>query len=508
MTSRETKICLFLQRRFAPIGHTMAVILNKKYGVEQFCGYVSMRSNLELLKSSKNPRYTKLILDEDIYKFYKTESVDLNYLNLLEKEYGIPNLWPFVDSDRIVRHGLFLREYPYDFPLHSHEDMLKLTQVYAKAAIQFLEEEKPDVIIFPVIEGLTTLLLYHIAQKKGIKTLFIQTSRVGNKYTITEQYDDLSYVRQTFEKLNKGDASCPEYRKLAQKFLADFRDKPASHEPTDVPSQRPITRKQQFAFLSPRKIGTSIFWIIKIFIDYLQDAFRDDHTKIKPWHHVFDRTKRKIRVLVGFEDLYDEADKNEDFAFYPLQKEPEISITLFAPFFKDQLWLTRQIARSLPIHYKLYVKEHPSMFSYRPRKYYKELKKIPNVKLIRPSVSSFDLTKNAKLIATITGTAGWEGILLKKPVITLGDVFYSALPMVKNCKTIEELPYIVKTQLENFNYDEEKLINLITAIYRESAPLDLSQIWDIEGGSQAEKKEEEIMPIVDLIAEKLNLKAI
>lgn len=502
------KICLFLQRRFAPIGHTMAVIFNKKYGVKDFCGYVSMRSNIDLLKSRGNVNYTELILDEDIYKRYKNESVDSNYLKFLEKEYGIPNLWPFVDTDRIVRHGLFLREYPYDRPKHTHEEMLKLIQVYAKSAIKFLDEEKPDAAIFPVLEGLSPLFFYHIAKKKGVKTLFIQSCRIRNRHTVTQNYGELSYVLETFEKLNKNDISFPEYLKEAEEFLTGFRNKPEVHDSVDAPSSRPISRKQQFGFLLPSQITFSIYWIIKLFADYIKNINRDDHTIIKPWHHIIDRIRRKFRVLVGFEDLYDAIDEREDFAFYPLQQEPEVSITLFAPFYKDQLWLVRQIAKSLPIHYKLYVKEHPAMFGYRPRNFYKELKKIPNVKLISPLTPGFNITKNAKLITTLTGTAGWEGIMLKKPVITFGDVFYNILPMIRRCRNIEDLPNIVKDQLENFNYDEKALINLIVAIFKESAPLDLTQLWDTEGGSQAENKEEEIAPFTDFIAEKLNLKAI
>lgn len=485
----------------------MAVIFNKKYGVNQFCGYVSMRSNLDLLKSQGAVKYTKLILDEDIYKQYKTEAVDLNYLHYLEKEYGAPNLWPLIDSDRIVRHGLFLREYPYDQPKHTHEEMLKLMQVYAKSAVKFLGEEKPDVIIFPVIEGLNTMPLYHVAKKSGIKTLFIQACRVGNRHTITQNYGNLSYISETFEKLSASNAPGPEIKE-AQAFLTSFGNKPSVYDSVDAPSNRPIFRKQQFSFLLPRYAMRSIQWIIKPFIDYIRNPNRNDYTIIKPWHHLIDRIRRKLRILVGFEDLYDLVDETEDFAFYPLQQEPEISITLFAPFYQDQLWLIKQIARSLPIHYKLYVKEHPAMFGYRTREYYKELKKIPNLKLISPSVPSFDLIKNTKLIVTLTGTAGWEGLLLKKPVITFGDVFYNVLPMVRRCRNMEDLPNIVKNRLENFEYDEKKLVCLIAAIYKESAPLDLTQLWDKEGGSRAEKKEEEITPFVDLIAEKLNLKAI
>ncbi len=499
------KACILLQRRFAYVGHAIAVMLQEKYGVRDFCGYVYLRDSLNFLKTQKDINYSELILDEDIHNQYKSEPLDPDYLRLLEKKYGIPNLWPYIEIDRVARHGQLVREYPYDSPKYSHEEMMKIVQVKARSMIDFLERQKPDFIIFSVVGDIATMLMYHVAKKMGIKTLLIQTARVGNRYSLTQNYEDLNYINDAFLTLQKNAVSTSEEIKMAEKFLEDFRSKPRPHSPTDLPKYRPIGRRKQFKFLRPENIVQSIKWNFKIVYDYLKNPHKDDFNAIKPWHHFIDRIKRKFRVLVGFNDLYDAPDLNEEFAFFPLHLEPEMSISLFAPFYTDQLWLTKQIARSLPITHKLYIKEHPAMFGYRTRNFYKELKKIPNVKLIDPSLESFPLTKNAKLIITINGTAGWEGILLKKPVITFGNVFYNALPMVKKCVSISDLPYIVKEQLENFHHDDPALINLIAAIFRESFDLDLVQIWDIEGGANQQKKQEEVAPLVDYLAKKLNL---
>jgi hypothetical protein len=502
------RACLLLQRRFAYVGHAMAVVLQKKYGVRNFCGYVYLRDSLNFLKTQKEINYTELLLDEDMHNQYKNESLNSNYLFWLEKEYGIPNLWPYVEIDRIIRHGQFLREYPYDRPAYSHDEIMLILQVKARAIINFFERQKPDFILFSVIGDLSTLLMYHIAKKKNIKTLFIQTARVGLKYTLTEDYKELSYISEVFENIKKNREPYANDIKSAETFLADFREKPRAHSPTDVPSEKPISRTKQFKFLSPANLVASLNWTFKMIYDYARNKNKDDFNAMNPWHYLIDKIKRKLRVLIGFNDLYDALNLEEDFAFFPMHLEPEMSIYLFAPFYTDQLWLIKQIARSLPITYKLYVKEHPAMFGYRTRRFYKELKKIPNLKLIRPSVESFPLIKNAKLIVTINSTAGWEGVLLKKPVITFGNTFYNKLPMVKKCLAVENLPNIVKEQLENFQHNDRELIDLIAAIYKESADLNLVQIWDIEGGSNMKKKEREFASFVDFMASKLNLKEV
>jgi hypothetical protein len=135
--------------------------------------------------------------------------------------------------------------------------------------------------------------------------------------------------------------------------------------------------------------------------------------------------------------------------------------------------------------------------------YYKEIKKIPNVKLINPIITSFEILPYAKLVATITGTAGWEACLFKKPVITFGDVLYNKLSFVKNCRTPEQLPFIAKEQIENFKYDEEELLCLIAALFGESATVPLQYLWEQE--TEMDKKKLGLEPLAELLANKLSL---
>ncbi len=500
------KICFQLQRQFAYVGHSMAVALKKNYGITDFCAYVELTSSLNFLTSQTEVPYSGFLFEGDLHSGYKTEKLDVEYLKELEREYGLPNLWPYIEVDRTVRYGLYLHSYPYDTPLLTHEEMMRTIQSSTKQILAFLEKEKPDCIIFSVVTDVSSLLLYHIAKKKNIRVLLIQTARVGNKHSLTEKYGTLSYVTDLLALLQGKKISLPQERLLAEEFLKKFREKPVPHSLIDAPGARPINRKLQFGFLLPSKIWSSLYWFVKNGVDYFR--YKDREYIKSPWHFLVDRIRQKIRVLRGFEDLYDEVTPEEPFAFYPLHFEPEIALSLFAPFYNNQLWLAKQIGRSLPMNYKLYIKEHPAMFGNRPRRFYTELKKIPNVKLIKPSVISFEILRRAKIVITITGTPGWEAMLLQKPVITFGDTFYNALEVVKKCTAIAELPFIIKEQLEHFAYDEPALINMLTAIYKEGADLDLNQLWVIEGSWNLEKKKKGVVSFVDYLAQKLDLEPV
>ena len=172
------KGCFILQRRFAYLGHEMVRELMTKYGLVEACAYVQTRESFIFLQKQHDVPYTALILDEDIYAAYKDEELDMTYLQKLEQDYGIPTLWQYINADRIVRSGQLLREYPYDERTLSHEDMLRLVQVYAKKVAAFLDAENPDFIFGPQIASLGTLLLAHMAKKRGVKTFFIMNSGV------------------------------------------------------------------------------------------------------------------------------------------------------------------------------------------------------------------------------------------------------------------------------------------------------------------------------------------
>lgn len=499
------KICFLLQRRYAYIGYTLAELLDKKYNIKEFCSYVFTRESFDFIKSQNSPRFSQLILDEDIHRRYKAEDVDWRYIKTLEAEYGLPNLWPYLEIDRIIRSGQLIRACPYDTPRYSHEEMARILQVTAKAVINFLDEAKPDAIIFSAIGAIGSLLLYSIAKKRNIKILHILPARVDIKFTLSDHYGYFSYADDLFNKLQAGEISLPEQENAAEDCLKKFRQKPEPYCSLDSPKSRPVDRRRQFSFLKPKKLLWSIYWWPKTIISYLKNPCRDDYSNINPFWEIWDNLKKKTRVLIGFENFYDQADLNENFVYFPLHLEPEIATLLLAPFYKDQLWLIKQIARSLPLNFKLYIKEHPAMAGYRTRGFYRELKKIPNVKLIRPTVEGLYLIKHSKLIATISGTAGWEAIQLEKPVIVFGNVFYEKLSMVKKCIAIEQLPYLVKEQLENFKHDETALINFLAAIYQESIDVNLVQIWKVEGASQIKAKKDQLLPLADLIAKKLNL---
>ncbi|MEK7208092.1 MAG: hypothetical protein AAB699_00910 [Patescibacteria group bacterium] len=503
------KGCMYLQRHFAPLGHILITLLRERHGIDSWCGYVLDRANLAFLENQKEIPYSALLLEDDVVAQYKNEVLDMEYLAALEREYGIPNLWPHLICDRVIRYNLYRRAYPSDVSLYSHEEMMRMVQTTARAIINFFDREKPDFIFFSVVGNLSSMLLYHIAKKKGIQTLLLDGARIGIKYFLSERYDRSTFLEETVARLRKslrpGD---PRFRE-AERFLAEFRRAPryfleASGGAGAVLEGFKRSRLAHFSFLSPRKFWRSLRWTLFAFSEYARKSRREDYIVMHPWHELLDKVKRKARILRGYGALYDEPVAGEDFAYFALHTEPEAYPMILAPFYTDQLWLAKQIARSLPLSCKLYVKDHPVMTGLRLRSYYRELKKLPNVRLLHPKVSGLRLIRESKLTLTLTGTTGFEAALLKKPVILFGPMYYSRLLGVKVCSDINQLPYLVKTQLEEFRSDETELVTLIAALMEESIDLELVQMWDL-GEGEREARRKWLIPLSDLIAKKLGV---
>ena len=142
--------------------------------------------------------------------------------------------------------------------------------------------------------------------------------------------------------------------------------------------------------------------------------------------------------------------QNKKFVYYPLHIEQERNLLLAAPFFTNQIELIRSIAKSLPVNYKLLVKEHPAQETreWRDISDYKEIMEISNVILMHPTVSSQEILKKCSLVVTIGGTTGLEAAFYRKPSIILSEMDYSILPSVELVQDVHKLSNKIKESLK------------------------------------------------------------
>lgn len=165
--------------------------------------------------------------------------------------------------------------------------------------------------------------------------------------------------------------------------------------------------------------------------------------------------------------------KDEKIVYFPLHFEPERTLLITTPFYSNQIEVITNIAKSLPIEYKLYVKEHGSMelLFWHDKSFYKDIIKLQNVKLVHPSVNPKQLLKKCDLVTTIAGTVGLEALFFEKPVIVFSDVIFSYFPNVFRIKNRNDLPKIIRKAL-TLKPNKEGIKRMISLYKKECINID------------------------------------
>ncbi len=133
---------------------------------------------------------------------------------------------------------------------------------------------------------------------------------------------------------------------------------------------------------------------------------------------------RAMTQKVNFENKY---------IFFPLQSQPERTSIPLGGSFEYQALVIEILSKAVPADWKIYVKEHPRQFRrpsiggihYRDKKFYDRIRAAPNIVLVDIDEDSNKLLQHAQCVATLTGSAGWESILMGKACMVFGSPWYS-----------------------------------------------------------------------------------
>lgn len=461
------KIMFFFNWEFSYICHALAVRLRQKYGKNaEFCGVAVQKKEYDFLMGQKDVDYSRLYQINEFMnpKHVEKEQVDLEYLRKMEKEYGDPNLWLALFADRdLTTYNKFHN--------YSHGEALKFLQSCIRGTEKILDEAKPDAVVFDCIASLPSYALYTIAKKKGAKIILPTTARTGNRFVFSgDTFEGFDKALESFEKNEVED----KYLKEADAFLETFRK--ARVKPEYFANEEKVYAKRFSLGGQLAKIPRAMEYALKSFTgEYENDYFYYKRSLDKM---IVERIRQNLRRR-GSKALFKKPDLTKNYAFFPLHFEPEMATMVMAPMYVNQLAVAENIAKSLPVDFLLYVKDHPSMAltGNRNPEYYEQLKKIPNIVLIDPVEDSKKIIDNSKLVFVITGTAGWEAVMLKKPVVTFGRVFFNRMNTVYKCRSYLELPEIVRKALNAHEHDENELRRMLGAIMKHSFDVRLTQMY-------------------------------
>jgi len=150
--------------------------------------------------------------------------------------------------------------------------------------------------------------------------------------------------------------------------------------------------------------------------------------------------KSKNTILCKFFYIFQSRnERSTKFIYFPLQVQPEASTSVVSPYFMNILSTVEYISKSLPIGYKLVVKDHPGIRGRRSISTLRKIKSLANVTLVNPSTPSKELIKESELIIGFGGTTLIEAIFHGKKILIFDESFYSDSGLVRKLQNFKNL---------------------------------------------------------------------
>ena len=377
---------------------------------------------------------------------------DLNYLSSFEKKFQI-NLWKLAYNERNF--------YQFNkFHTFKPEEILSILEKECKFFEKILDDIKPDFLILPQPFFHQDHILYKMCKKLKISTLLVKTINSKPQRCMIKEYDEYTPVE-----FSKKSIMSENFQELRERLNPSHFKSVKKVESTNYSEK--FSALLKFIFSSNENTKSHYTYY--------------GRTKTKVLYTTFLLSiKEKIRANYLEKNSIKKLPENNNFIYFPMHQEEEESLLIGAPFFTNQIDVIKNIIRSLPIGYQLYVKESPVISQRDGRKIsdYKQLLDLPNLKLIHPSISPNEILKKCSMVITIVGSTGLEAAYYKKPSITLVDTHYGNLSSVKKLKNFDELPSLIN-QVLNENIDYSDIFHYHDYLESNSFHFNFYNVWNL-----------------------------
>lgn len=364
------------------------------------------------------------------------------------------------------------------------------------ALFDSFERDRPDLVFVHGVAGATALGLSEVTDALGIPLIRVNHTRVGDRQLLDDSPTArLAPVRRAFERGLRNPQLLAAHRAQAREFLRGFRDKPSTVGYAQWSARRHLES------LSGRSILADVRKELR---EMRKAGFRNEARYLRILTPR-ERLRHRLRVAFSARSLIRRGPfpppgelPSRPFAYFPLHFDPESSTMVQAPMHTDQLAVVEALAKSLPLGMDLVVKEHVPMLGTRPAGYYERLARMPGVILASPFEPSLDLIRRAQLTCTITGTAGWEALLLGRPVLVVGDLPYLDIGEgAIQCQDLSRLPDVVPEALALAPANEDKVELYLAALFAESFEMPIELFEGKPSRDEVESAAQTVSTIAD-----------
>lgn len=251
------------------------------------------------------------------------------------------------------------------------------------------------------------IILYHLARLLGLDTLICHQSSFPGRMWLMREIEDFGFFESVGD--YAGDSVALPEAPHVPFYMLNFR-----------PHDRRTRPIQALAGESLKLLAKSL----ALMPLYNRQAYRRNLERVI-------RRINRLRIPTPARRTYDPFDETRPFIYFPLHLQPELTTDTLGQRYADQLLVAEALAAAVPDDTLIVLKENPKQDEFmRESSFYTRMRAIPNLRYLSPEVPSLELVRRSRCVVAISGTVGWEALLLGKGVVQFGLAWYSSLPGV------------------------------------------------------------------------------
>ncbi len=408
-----------------------------------------IRSGFQVAFISFDDRSTEMLLKNNFKTYYlKPYNFKLNLEDkIFDKaldDIGLSN-FAFWSSHERITFGLNDKQLQIKF--------LECKKLVDRSLSDLHRKYGNDIVLVQELGGfLSNIVTFFAARKLGIVNWFIEPSFFRGK---------LFFLKNSFSAIKIDKKSQIKTSNDVLRYLSHV------HQNKSIV----IPQKDKHQYTSPITKLLNIKNLVRFFTKTIDKyVFGKRYQFGYIGRHVFTHLKM-LENSYCLQSVYTKDPNLDNVIYYPLHVPCDMALTIRSPEYLDQLSLIEFILRNIPDRYKLAVKEHPAMIGAVDAQRLIALKKqYKDLIILHPTINNFDVLEHAALVISVNSKAGAEALMLKKPVIVLGDAFYKNSPYVFLIDSLSKLKHGLSDALKSKKIDKNfnKIANYFERVWRVS----------------------------------------
>lgn len=362
------------------------------------------------------------------------------------------------------------------------------------------EKYSIEIVLYENVSNAFAHFAFFVAREKGAQYCGIGGSRLPGRFSVTADPLEDDEPERIFEGIRSGridvDAEtrnwCEQYLTNIESVVPDYMKINGLDNVSLIKKYVRVDRLKKIASVATHSTGNSYY------------AFQAGNP-LRTYFNLFRRNvARKFKVSL-LRNYYQDPVEGEKFLLYPMHFHPESSTSILAGTYLDEYEVIRNIAFNLPQGLKLYVKDHVSAWGYPSLDFYAKLKRLPNVRVLRPNAPTKELIKKSEAVITLTSTVGYEALLLGKKVFLYGSVFYGFHKDVIRITDPSKLFELLRRGLADGSaVDKSYNLDFIAAYFMSTKPSSLNLMMKDAAAEEMAKK---VYPVLQMERHRLGLQA-